>query len=34
MTIIGVAVAATVSSVFFMQPLISYIYYMVSASGY
>jgi NADH-quinone oxidoreductase subunit N len=34
MTIIGVAVAATVASVFFMQPLISYIYYMVSASGY
>jgi NADH-quinone oxidoreductase subunit N len=34
MTIIGVAVVATVSSVFFMQPLISYIYYMVSASGY
>jgi len=34
MTMIGVAVAATVGSVFFMQPLISYIYYMVSASGY
>ncbi|MBL0721760.1 MAG: NADH-quinone oxidoreductase subunit NuoN [Sulfurovum sp.] len=34
MTIIGVAVAATVASVFFMQPLISYIFYMVSASGY
>ena len=34
MTIIGIAVAATVASVFFMQPLISYIYYMVSASGY
>ncbi len=34
MTIIGIAVVATVSSVFFMQPLISYIFYMVSASGY
>ena len=34
MTIIGIAVAATVASVFFMQPLISYIFYMVSASGY
>ncbi len=34
MTIIGIAVAATVASVFFMQPLVSYIYYMVSASGY
>jgi len=34
MTIVGVAVAATVGSVFFMQPLISYIFYMVSASGY
>jgi len=34
MTIIGIAVAATVGSVFFMQPLISYIFYMVSASGY
>jgi NADH-quinone oxidoreductase subunit N len=34
MTIIGIAVGATVASVFFMQPLISYIFYMVSASGY
>jgi NADH-quinone oxidoreductase subunit N len=34
MTIIGIAVVATVASVFFMQPLISYIFYMVSASGY
>jgi len=34
MTIIGIAVVATVGSVFFMQPLISYIFYMVSASGY
>ena len=34
MTIVGIAVAATVGSVFIMQPLISYIFYMVSASGY
>ncbi len=33
-TIVGIAVAATIGSVFIMQPLISYIYYMVSASGY
>jgi len=33
-TIVGISVAATVGSVFIMQPLISYIYYMVSASGY
>ncbi len=34
MSMIGIAVVATVGSVFFMQPLISYIFYMVSASGY
>ena len=34
MTIVGIAVAATVGSVFIMQPVISYIFYMVSASGY
>jgi len=33
-TIVGIAVAATIGSVFIMQPLISYIYNMVSASGY
>jgi NADH-quinone oxidoreductase subunit N len=31
---VGIAVVATVGSVFFVQPLISYIFYMVSASGY
>ena len=34
MSMIGIAVVATVGSIFFMQPLITYIYYMVSASGY
>jgi len=33
-TIVGIAVVATIGSVFIMQPLISYIYNMVSASGY
>ena len=33
-TIVGISVVATVGSVFIMQPLISYIYYMISASGY
>ncbi|SHO80625.1 NADH-ubiquinone oxidoreductase chain N [hydrothermal vent metagenome] len=34
LTIIGLAVFVTVTSVFYIQPLISYITYMVSASGY
>jgi len=34
MTIIGIAVFATVTSIFYVQPLISYISYMVGASGY
>ncbi len=34
MAIIGIAVFATVSAIFYVQPLISYLYYMISASGY
>ncbi|MFK5974917.1 MAG: NADH-quinone oxidoreductase subunit NuoN [Sulfurovum sp.] len=34
MAIIGIAVVATVSAIFYVQPLISYFYYMISASGY
>ncbi|HHO42355.1 MAG TPA: NADH-quinone oxidoreductase subunit NuoN [Epsilonproteobacteria bacterium] len=34
MVMIGIAVLATVASVFFAQPLLSYITYMVSASGF
>ncbi len=34
MTIVGIAAAITVGSVFIVQPLISYFFYMVSASGY
>jgi len=34
MVIIGLAAAATVAAIFYIQPLISYIYYMISASGY
>ncbi len=34
MTIIGLAVFATVTSVFYVQPLLEYITYMVGASGY
>jgi len=34
MTIIGIAVFATVTSLLYVQPLISYISYMVGASGY
>lgn len=33
-TIVGIAAAITIGSVFIVQPLISYIFYMVSASGY
>jgi len=34
MVIIGLAAVATVAAIFYIQPLISYIYYMISASGY
>lgn len=34
MAIIGIAGVATVSTIFYLQPLVSYIYYMISASGY
>ncbi len=34
MAIIGLATIATVAAIFYVQPLISYIYYMISASGY
>ncbi len=34
MVIIGVATVATVAAIFYVQPLVSYLYYMVSASGY
>jgi len=34
MTIIGIAVVVTVTSIFYVQPLINYISYMVGASGY
>ena len=32
--IIGLATVATVAAVFYVQPLVSYLYYMISASGY
>ena len=34
MAIIGLATVATVAAIFYVQPLISYLYYMISASGY
>ena len=34
MAVIGLATVATVAAIFYAQPLISYLYYMVSASGY
>jgi len=34
MVIIGVATVATLGAIFYIQPLVSYIYYMISASGY
>ena len=34
MVIIGFATVATVTAIFYVQPLISYFYYMISASGY
>ena len=34
MAIIGLATVATVAAIFYVQPLVSYFYYMISASGY
>lgn len=34
MVIIGLATLATVTAIFYVQPLLSYLYYMISASGY
>lgn len=34
MVIIGFATLATVTAIFYIQPLLSYLYYMISASGY
>jgi len=34
MAVIGMATLATVAAIFYVQPLVSYIYYMISASGY
>jgi len=34
MAIIGLATVATVAAIFYVQPLVSYLYYMISASGY
>ncbi len=34
LAVIGLATLATVTAIFYVQPLISYLYYMISASGY
>ncbi len=34
MAVIGMATVATIGAIFYVQPLISYLYYMISASGY
>lgn len=34
MAVVGLATVATVAAIFYVQPLISYLYYMISASGY
>ena len=34
MAVIGMATVATMGAIFYVQPLVSYIYYMISASGY
>ena len=34
MAVIGLATLATIGAIFYVQPLISYLYYMISASGY
>jgi len=34
MAVIGFAAVATIAAIFYIQPLVSYLYYMISASGY
>ena len=34
MAVVGLATIATIGAIFYIQPLISYLYYMISASGY
>ena len=34
LAVIGLATLATITAIFYVQPLISYLYYMISASGY
>ncbi len=34
MVVIGLAATATIAAIFYVQPLVSYLYYMISASGY
>ncbi|MCB4751612.1 MAG: NADH-quinone oxidoreductase subunit NuoN [Sulfurovum sp.] len=34
MVVIGFAAIATITAIFYVQPLVSYLYYMISASGY
>ena len=34
MVVIGFAAVATIGAIFYVQPLVSYLYYMISASGY
>jgi NADH-quinone oxidoreductase subunit N len=34
MAVIGMATLATIGAIFYVQPLVSYLYYMISASGY
>ena len=34
MAVIGMATVATIAAIFYVQPLVSYLYYMISASGY
>ncbi len=34
MAVIGFAAVATIAAIFYVQPLVSYLYYMISASGY
>ncbi len=34
MAVIGMATVVTVAAIFYVQPLLSYLYYMISASGY
>jgi len=34
MAVIGLATVATIGAIFYVQPLVSYLYYMISASGY